>query len=209
MIKYKIFQKLLVNAGRIAHSSDLIICLCQPYEQNVVKETLESSASRQLEFTMQQMEQSLRQLEAQTLLLVNDSTIKSYASSSEFPEYLNHLLMRKTVEEKLILQSQAEPLIHQLTVYWPSIQEVISTAGTIPFNHEELVNKPMNRWFAHKSQGKLTFHLLFANPSISAPDLSNTVSIVETTISSDYVRSVLQGLDASGNGKSFFLFSWS
>lgn len=206
MIKYKIFQKLLVMLAVLLIPATLLFAYANHTSENVVKETLESSASRQLEFTMQQMEQSLRQLETQTLLLVNDSTIKSYASSSEFPEYLNHLLMRKTVEEKLILQSQAEPLIHQLTVYWPSIQEVISTAGTIPFNHEELVNKPMNRWFAHKSQGKLTFHLLFANPSIAAPDLSNTVSIVETTISSDYVRSVLQGLDASGNGKSFFYF---
>lgn len=206
MIKYKIFQKLLVMLAVLLIPATLLFAYANHTSENVVRETLESSASRQLEFTIQQMEQSLRQLEKQTILLVNDSTIKAYASSVEFPEYLNHLLMRKTVEEKLILQSQADPLIHNLTVYWPSIQEVISTEGTTEFNYEELVNMPKNRWFVNNEQGELTFHLLFANPSIAEPDLSNTVSIVEMTISSDYLRSILRGLDASGNGKSLFYF---
>lgn len=206
MIKYKIFQKLLVMLAVLLIPATLLFAYANHTSENVVRETLESSASRQLEFTIQQMEQSLRQLEKQTVLLVNDSTIKAYASSMEFPEYLNHLLMRKTVEEKLILQNQAEPLIHNLTVYWPSIREVISTAGTTEFNDEELAKKPNNRWFVSNEEGELNFHLLFTNPSIAEPDLSNIVSIVEMTISSDYVRSILRGLNASGNGKSLFYF---
>lgn len=206
MIKYKIFQKLLVMLAVLLIPATLLFAYANHKSENVVRETLENSASKQLEFTIQQMEQSLRQLERQTVLLVNDSTIKAYSTSFEFPEYLDHLLMRKTVEEKLILQHQAEPLIHNLTVYWPSIQEVISTAGTIDFNYGELVKKPNNRWFVSNEEGKLTFHLLFTNPSIAVPDLSNIVSIVEMTISSDYVRSILRGLDASGNGKSLFYF---
>lgn len=173
---------------------------------NVVRQTLESSASKQLEFTAAQMEQSLRQLEKQMLLLVNDSTMKAYGSSAEFPEYLDHLLMRKNVEEKLILQSQAEPLIDQLNVYWPSINEVISTAPGSQFNQEELVKQPKNEWFVRIEQGKLTFHLLLTNPAISAPDLSNTVSVVETTLSGEYLQSVLQGLDAAGNGTSLYYY---
>ncbi len=206
MIKYKIFQKLLVMLAVLLIPATLLFAYANHTSENVVRETLENSASRQLEFTIQQMEQSLRQLERQTVLLVNDSTIKGYASSLEFPEYLDHLLIRKTVEEKLTLQSQAEPLIHNLTVYWPSIQEVISTAGTTAFDYEELVKKPKNRWFVGNDQGKLTFHLLFAYPAIAAPDLSNIVSMVELSISSDYLRSILRGLDASGNGKSLFYF---
>ncbi|WP_373232334.1 sensor histidine kinase [Cohnella sp.] len=206
MIKYKIFQKLLVMLAALLIPATLLFAYANHTSENVVRETLENSASRQLEFSMQQLEQSLRQLERQTVLLVNDSTIKSYASSLEFPEYLDHLLIRKTVEEKLTLQSQAEPLIHNLTVYWPSIREVISTAGTTEFNYEELIRRPKNRWFISNVQGKLAFHLLFTYPSLVKPDLSNTVAIVEMTISSDYLRSVLRGLDASGNGKSLYYY---
>ncbi|QYR22519.1 histidine kinase [Paenibacillus sp. sptzw28] len=207
MIKYRIFQKLIIMLAALLIPATLLFAYANHASENVVRESLERSASKQLEFTIQQMEQSLRQLETQTLLLVNDATIQRYASSLDFPEYLNHLLLRKTVEEKLILQSQAEPLIYRLTVYWPSIQEAISsTEGKIEFDGEELRTTPKNSWIVRKSEGRLTFHLLFTNPSIAAPDMNNIVSVVETTISSDYLQAVLQGLDASGNGKSFFYF---
>ncbi|MDQ0112154.1 sensor histidine kinase [Paenibacillus harenae] len=206
MLKYKIFQKLLTMLALLLIPATLLFAYANEASKEVVKHTLEESASKQLEFTMRQMEQSLRQLETQTLMLVNDSTIRAYASSSDFSEYLNHLFMRTTIEEKLTLQSQAEPLISELTVHWPSIGESITSQGTIPYNYGVLVNKPMNRWIVDKSEGLLSFRLLFSFPAIAPPDLSNTVSIVETTISSDYLRSVLAGLDVSGNGTSFFYF---
>ncbi|WP_337098419.1 sensor histidine kinase [Paenibacillus sp. YIM B09110] len=206
MIKYKIFQKLLIMLALLLIPATLLFAYANEASKQVVKHTLEESAAKQLEFTMGQLEQSLRQLETQTLMLVNDSTIRGYASSSDFPEYLNHLFMRKTIEEKLVLQSQAEPLISELTVHWPSIEESITSEGTLPYNYEQLANKPMNRWIVDNNEGLLSFRLLFSFPAIAAPDLSNTVSVVETAISSRYLTSVLSGLDASGNGTSFFYF---
>ncbi|WP_199620872.1 sensor histidine kinase [Paenibacillus alkalitolerans] len=207
MIKYRVFHKLLIMLAALLIPTTLLFAYANYTSKNVVKNTLEESAAKQLEFSIQRMEQSLRQLEKQTLLLANDSTILSYASSWEFSEYLNHLLIRKTIEEKMILQSQAEPLIHEMTVYWPSIQEGISTSENFRFNHVELLNKPKNQWFARKSEGNHTFHLLFANSSVIAPDMRNVVATVETTLSSAYLKSVLAGLDEAGNGKSFFYFS--
>ncbi|MDQ8736419.1 histidine kinase [Paenibacillus sp. LHD-38] len=207
MVKYKVFQRLLLMLAFLFVPATILFAFANQTSKDVVTKTLENSAAKQMEFTMQQMEQSLRQLEKQTLLLANDTTIKSYASSWEFPEYLNHLLMRKTIEEKLELQSQAEPLIHELTVYWPVIQEAISTSKTVKYNQNELVNKPKNQWYAQKTHGLLTFHLLMTNPSIIAADSSHITSVVETTISSKYLRSVLKGLDKTGNGNSFFYFS--
>lgn len=206
MIKYKIFHKLLIMLAVLLVPATLLFAYANQTSETVVKETLENSASKQLEFTMQQLEQSLRQLEIQTLMLVNDSSIKAYASSWEFPEYVNHLLMRKNVEEKLMLQSQVDSLIHELTVYWPASEEVISTSDKADFNREQLSNTPKNRWLVSNEQGQLTFHLYFTNPSITKPDLSNVVSIVETAFTSDYLQSVLEGLDSSGNGNSFFYF---
>ncbi|MCA0755458.1 histidine kinase [Paenibacillus sp. N4] len=207
MVKYKVFQKLLLMLAFLLIPATLLFAYANQASKDVVRKTLESSAAKQLEFTIQQMEQSLRQLEKQTLLLANDPTIQAYASSWEFPEYLNHLLLRKTIEEKLELQSQAEPLIHELTAYWPSSRESVSTSRNVQFRYEELVQKPKNRWFAQKNDGKLSFHLLLTSPSVITTDLSHTVSIVETTVSSQYLQTVLRGLDETGNGKSFFYFS--
>ncbi len=207
MIKYKIFHNLLMMLAILLIPATLLFAYANQVSREVVKRTLESSSSKQLEFAVQQMEQSLRQLEKQTLVLANDSTVKSYSSSWEFSEYLNHLLIRTTIEERLELISQAEPLIHRLSVYWPSLREAVSTSEAFRYNHEELLSKPTNKWFSSKQDDKLTFHLLFADTSIVAPDFSNVIAAVETTVSGAYLRSVLDGLDESGNGKSFFRFS--
>jgi len=207
MIKYKVFHKLLIMLAILLIPTTLLFAYANQVSKNVVKRTLEDSSSKQLEFTVQGIAHSLRQLEKQTLMLANDSTIQSYGSSWEFPEYLNHLLMRKTIEEKLKLQSQAEPLIHELTVFWPSIREAVSTSEKFHYNHEELVRKPKNRWFAERDNDKLSFHLLITNSSIVAPDLSNIIATVETTLSSAYLSSIQAGLEESGNGRSFFYFT--
>jgi hypothetical protein len=129
MVKYKTFRNMLMMLVLLLIPATLLFSYANKVGEGVVKETLENSAAKQLEFTMLQLEQSLRKLETQTLLLANDSNIKAYSSSWDFPEYVDHLLMRKNVEEKLILQSQAESLIHDVSVYWPQIKEALSTKG--------------------------------------------------------------------------------
>lgn len=209
MIKFKVFKRMLIMLALLLVPAIVLFAYANQTSKDVVKTTLERSASKQMEYTINQLEQSLRQLEKQTLLLANDATITSYASSWEFPEYINHLLLRKTIEEKLELQSQAEPLIHELKIYWPTIKEVVSSnknESLVQFNPELFVNKPKNQWYAEASDDLLTFHLLMTNPTLVAADSSNIVTVVETTISSRYLQSVLRGLDETGNGTSFFYF---
>jgi two-component system sensor histidine kinase YesM len=208
MVKYTTFRNMLLMLVLLLIPATLLFSYANKVGEDVVRETLENSAAKQLAFTMLQLEQTLRQLETQTLLLANDSNIKAYASSWDFPEYVDHLLMRKNVEEKLILQSQAESLIHDVSVHWPQIKEVLSTKGKIAYNEVELTAAPKNKWFIHHDdQDQLSFHLLFTNPTVFHPDLSNVTSVVETSITSEYLKSVLKGLDASGNGTSFIYFS--
>jgi two-component system sensor histidine kinase YesM len=206
MIKYKIFRNLLIMLAILLIPTTLLFAYANQVSRDVVKRTLENSSSKQLEFAVQQMEQSLRQLEKQTLVLANDATVQSYASSSEFSKYLNHLLIRMTIEERLELLSQADPLIHQLSIYWPTLQEAVSTMDSFRYDHDELVSKPTNKWFSRKTDGKLTFHLVFADTSNVLPGMGNIIAAVETVVSSAFLSSVLDGLDESGNGRSFFRF---
>ncbi|MBD0384428.1 sensor histidine kinase [Paenibacillus sedimenti] len=208
MVKYKIFRNMLIMLIVLLIPATLLFSYSNKVGENVLRETLENSAAKQLEFTVLQLEQSLRQLETQTLLLVNDSNIKAYSSSWDFLEYVDHLLMRKNVEEKLILQSQANTLAHDVSVYWPQIKEALSTKGSLAYQDVELAAMPKNKWFIRKDDlDALSFHLLFTNPSIYKADLSNVTAIVETAIPGDYLKSVLKGLDASGNGTSFLYLS--
>ncbi|WP_052339563.1 sensor histidine kinase [Gorillibacterium massiliense] len=207
MIKYKTFRNLIIMLIVLIIPATLLFAYANNVSKNVVQKTLEQSASKQLEFTMLQMEQSLRQLESQALILVNDSSVRAYASSYGFSEYINHLLMRKTIDEKLTLQSQADLITHDLTVYWPSLNETVSTIEGKKVKPGEYAALPKNRWFMRDEDGKPTFHLLFTDPGLASPDLSNAISVVETTFTSRHLLSVLQGLDLAGNGKSFFYFS--
>ncbi|MCL6458614.1 MAG: histidine kinase [Gorillibacterium sp.] len=206
MIKYKTFRNLLIMLVLLLAPATLLFSYANRVSENVVQETLEHSASKQLEFSMLQLELSLRQLETQATLFINDSTVKAYGSSSEFSEYINHLLLRRNVEENLVLYSQADPLAHDLSVYWPSLNETLSSNSQKKLTVSQLETMPRNRWFMQDQDGELTFHFLLSNPAITSPNLQHAVAVVETTIASKYLLSVLQGLDSSGNGKSFFYF---
>jgi two-component system, sensor histidine kinase YesM len=207
MVKYKTFQRLIMMLAILIVPATLLFGYANRSSEKVLQETLENSASKQLEFTIESLEQSLRQIETQSVLLVNDSNMKAYSSSLEFPEYVDHLLMRKSVEEKLTIQSEANRLISSLTVYWPSIGETISSKSKESLTVEQLVMAPRNKWFRLDQNGKLSFHLIFTNPTFPAEDFSNVTSVVETSVSGEYLKSVLQGMDLSGNGTSFFYFS--
>ncbi|MFC4776642.1 sensor histidine kinase [Paenibacillus sp. GCM10023252] len=206
MLQYKVFRRLLLMLAALLLPTTLLFTYANQTSKNVVKETLENSASKQVEYTIGRLEQTLRQLEQQTLVLTNDSSIRSYSNQWDDNGYLNHLLNRKPVEEKLELQSQAEPLFEEITVHFPRIEEVVSTVRTARYNYEELARKPKNQWYAEKKNDQLSFRLLLSNSPFFSTDWSNITTIVETAISSAYLNSVLEGLDQSGNGTSILVF---
>ncbi|WP_171628652.1 sensor histidine kinase [Paenibacillus plantarum] len=155
---------------------------------------------------MDSLEKSLRQIETQSLLLLNDSSIKSYSTSLQFPEYVDHLLLRKTIEDKLTVHNEVNNMIYNLTLYFPTLHESISSKKLVTLSEEQLIEAPKNKWFQHIQDDRFSFRLIFTNPTFPSEDFNNVTSAVETSVSLEYMKSVLQTMDLSGNGTSFFYF---
>ncbi|WNR42888.1 cache domain-containing sensor histidine kinase [Paenibacillus roseipurpureus] len=208
MIKYKVFQKLLFMFGALFVPTAILFYYANHTSKELVTHTLVNSSSRQMEYTLDQIEQTLRHLEKQALVLTNDSSVRSYANYSNSDDLLDHLFIRNIIEEKLDIQAQADPLIGDLTVYWPQLEERISAAGAgkSMASKEELMMKPKNRWYAEFINDQVFFHLLLSNSPFMEKDLTNATVMVEVTISNRYIASVLEGLNKTGNGTSFFYF---
>ncbi len=207
MIKFKIFQKLLILLAAMLIPTTILFIYANHIGEQSVRETLETSASKQLDFSIRQLEQSLKQIETQTLLLANDPDIQSYGRDWNSVAFVEHLLKRKPLEEKLIMQNQANNHIESITVYWPNINESISTSGEHASSRDDLLNIPRNKWFSEETQEGPSYQLLFTYPAITDFDPDNLLLAVQVTLSRDYLLSVLNGHDASGNGQSFFLTS--
>ena len=206
MIKFKTFRRLMLLLALLLVPTTLLFAYANRYSQDELKQNLETSAAKQLQFTVTSLEQSLKQVETQALLLINDSGIKAYGTAADFQEYVDHLFLRKSIEEKLSLQKEANPLIDSITAYWPRIGETITTRSGNDLTERQWIDAPRNKWFRRVRNGETTFHLIFANPTYPAADLGNATALVDTAISERYLRSVLEGMEMAGNGTAFFHF---
>lgn len=175
--------------------------------ENVVRKTLEDSAAKQLKFSMNQLEDDLQHVEMQTSILLYDSSVNAFGSSNDFSEYLDRLLDKKYLEEKLNIQKSVNPFLYDITIYSPNDDEVISTENGKTFNKEFFKAAPFYKWFTSSENGEKKFHYLVSRPYQTKPSLLNASIIIESTINSSYLKNVLSSVEASGIGTSFFYFS--
>lgn len=206
MIKYKIFYKLLIALFVSLIIVSIVFTYSHVVSESIIRKNLENSSKKQLEFTIERFEKDLKLLQTLNVLLLNDRSIKSHGNSEEFSNYVNYLFEKKYIEEKLTIQSSVNRYFNDIAVYWPRNKEVISTSGTRIYDENFLESSPRNEWFLTNTNNEITFHYLVSNPYFFKDDLAKALNIIETTFSVDYLQTVLESLDASGESKSFFIF---
>lgn len=183
----------------------IFIAYSHKISQSIIKNNIESASEKQLEFSIKQMERDIKQLETQNILLINDPSIKTYANSSGFLNDIDRLMQKKEIEEKISIQSSINKHKHTITIHWPQTEEIISTVTDRKYSHYFLINSPKSEWFLTNVDNNLTFHYLVFDPYIHK-DLQDVFAIVETTFTTDYLSTILESVDASGNAQSFFYF---
>ncbi|MBO1515307.1 sensor histidine kinase [Metabacillus bambusae] len=207
MVKYKIFRNSMIFLLMLVIPTTILFSYSHKVSKVVVRKTLEDSASKQLKFSMNQLEDDLRQVEMQSSTLLYDSSVKAFESSNDFSEYLDHLMDRKYLEEKLKIQRSVNSFLYDITIYLPNYDKVISTEDGKTFNKEFFKAAPFYKWFTSTENGEKKFHYLVSSPYQTKPNLLNSSIIIESTINSSYLKNVLSSVDASGIGTSFFYFS--
>lgn len=127
MIKYKIFNKLVLALFILLLVCSVLFTITQKINESIMRKNLEESTKKQLDYSVEQFEKDLHQLEVMSILLINDRSIKSFSTSYDFSSRIDHLLKRKYVEEKLKIQQNVIGSNHAFTIYWPQTNEIIST----------------------------------------------------------------------------------
>ncbi|MFC7677650.1 sensor histidine kinase [Paenibacillus sp. GCM10028914] len=206
MVKYKLFRILLFSFIAILLAISLLFAITERVSENVLQQNLQNTSLNQLEHALQEMEQDLKQLEILTVLLSNDSSIKSYDTSKDFAPYLNSLLLRKTIEEKLLTQSYANIVHSSVYVYWPQLNQVLTSPDnrTIrTYNEEEWPELPKFKWFI-SDENVFELRYILVAPFLKTQNLSDVNFTVETSLGERFLQNVLTGVEAVGNGKAFF-----
>lgn len=159
-----------------------------------------------MEYSLQEMDQALKQLEILTVLLSDDSSIKSYGTSKDFSPYLDSLLLRKTIEEKLLTQSYANIVHSNISVFWPRIDEVLSSSDQKTkktYDREKWPALPKFKWFISQENG-FELRYIFVAPYSNIPELKKVNYTIETSLTVNFLKDVLRRVEAAGSGKSFF-----
>src|SRR5690606_4643702 len=84
---------------------------------DVVKTEIENSSMRQLNFFLSQVENNAAQLTMHAVLLTQESTIREIARLQDHESFVDELLVRKRIEEKLSLFSSSSSWENMLSVY--------------------------------------------------------------------------------------------
>ncbi|MHA0856878.1 sensor histidine kinase [Paenibacillus sp. CMAA1364] len=206
IVKFTLFRKLLLFFISVLVIISILFTIIEKVSHNVLQRTLQTTSHNQLEYSMQEMEQTLKQLEILMVLLSNDSSIKSYGNSKDFSPYLNSLLLRKTIEEKLLTQSYANIVQSNISVYWPSLNEVLSSLTYSPkkiYDKEHWQELPKFKWFISRENG-FELRYILVDPYTNVPELKNVNYTIETSLTVNFLKNVLRSVEATGNGSSFF-----
>lgn len=206
MVKYKLFRILLLSFIAILLAISLLFAITERVSENVLQQNLQNTSLNQLEHAVEEMEQDLKQLEILTVLLSNDSSIKSYGTSKDFSPYLNSLLLRKTIEEKLLTQSYANIVHSSVYVYWPQLNQVLTSTDNRTvrtYDEGQWPELPKFKWFINEENG-FELRYILVSPFLKTQNLSSINFTVETSLGEPFLQNVLTGVEAVGNGKAFF-----
>jgi two-component system, sensor histidine kinase YesM len=126
-IQWSLFTKMLTFLAMLL----IVIAVLYGYTvtttTNSVKQELQASHLKQLEFLLGQIENNIDQLALNAYNLLHDPSLRDYANLPSIAHLLEQNELRVTIMEKLALQSTASAWSNSLTIYFPATGDVLSS----------------------------------------------------------------------------------
>jgi len=156
-IQWSLFAKMLSFLAVLL----IVIALLYGYTvsntTSSVKQELQASHLKQLEFLLGQIENNIDQLGLNAYNLLHDPSLRDYANLPSIAHLLDRNRLRLTIMEKLALQSTASAWSNTLTIYFPATGDVLSSnpmrVGTAPDSRE-----PATAGWTYEPSGVGTSH---------------------------------------------------
>jgi two-component system, sensor histidine kinase YesM len=126
-IQWSLFTKMLTFLAMLL----IVIAVLYGYTvtttTNSVKQELQASHLKQLEFLLSQIENNIDQLALNAYNLLHDPSLRDYANLPSIAHLLEQNELRVTIMEKLALQSTASAWSNSITIYFPATGDVLSS----------------------------------------------------------------------------------
>lgn len=211
--KMSIFSKMMVLIVLLLISVLLLYGRSNFISVKVVEHTLKDANEEQLQFFVKQLDATLQQLATFTVTLKDDPDIMKFHSKFIESSYMNIdvIFQKEKIMQKLIIQSLSAAWVNELSVFSPSIKEVISTNSNRHYNDAALRLQMKRGWQAQKSDADdeegFSFSYYTIEPYAMIDQLDQAKRLIEVRFQAREIGKALDEFKASGSRDPFMYHS--
>lgn len=211
--KMSIFSKIILLIALLLASVLILYGRSNYISVNVVERTLKDANYEQLSFFMHQLDTTLQQLSTFTVTLNDDPDIMKFQSKFIESSYMNIdvIFQKERILQKLLIQSLSAAWNNELSVFSPSLQEVLSTNSNKRYDEERLKQQINRGWQVHghgndsgSGDSSFEFSYFTVEPSATIGRFDQLKRIIEVRFGEQELRKALDEYKASGTRNPFF-----
>jgi two-component system sensor histidine kinase YesM len=208
--KMSIFSKIILLIVLLLTSVLLLYGRSNYVSVKVIERTLKDANYEQLSFFVHQMDTTIRQLSTFTVTLNDDPDIMKFHRKFIESSYMNIdvIFQKERIMQKLLIQSLSAAWGNELSVFSPSIQEVLSTNSNKRYDEDQLKRKINRGWQVHGQSiaegAGFEFSYSTVEPFTSIDRFDQLKRVIEVRFGEQELRKALDEYKASGSRNPFF-----
>lgn len=208
--KMSIFSKIIILIALLLLSVLLLYGRSNYVSVKVIERTLKDANYDQLSFFVNQIDTTVQQLTTFTVTLNNDPDIMKFHEKFIESSYMNIdvIFHKERIMQKLLIQSLSATWENELSVFSPSIEEVLSTNSYKSYDEIQQINKVNRGWQVEEittnTQNEFAFSYYTVEPFTTIEDVNQVKRIIEVRFYEKELRKSLDDYKDSGTRNPFF-----
>ncbi|OXM86756.1 sensor histidine kinase [Paenibacillus rigui] len=174
----------------------------------VIEKELQEKALKHLSFFGSQIDNTVNQLSVNAIVLSRDPGIKRVGNIGTGPGSYERLQEQEDFIQKISLLSAASNWTNRLTIYYPQIQQAVSSDYYSVYNEsylDEMSNQPVGSWIYHAGRkGDSYFAKFLWSPFLINQKPKDAETVVEARFPESNLITMLRDYSSAENGNSIF-----
>lgn len=205
--KLTIFQKIILLIVLLLLPIFLLYLYSNTVSMTVLKNEIQSSMQRRLSFLQSRLDIQLNNVVRSAFQLCSDPTLKLFPNISDYENYFDVITFKKHLEERIAIQSTTLDWPVQISVFFPKVQQVISTDSSVLYEDDYLSNYVANSWIPRKMTDAepmiFNFYFYAVNPYNGYSQPTKADVVVEIKYSDKNIVNMLDDYKKTGQSDPF------
>jgi len=194
--KLSIFAKMMILILLILGPVLLLFVIANTISVNVLQDEIQREKQNQLSYFGTQLDDQVEQIRNNASILLKDPDVREFAASQYYPLFFDYTKAVHLLEEKIVLQISSSRWQSEVSLYFPGVEKVVSTAGRVKFSMEELKDQFDYKWHYRRMtiRGVEDDHFVsyLVDPFQENPDVEASLTVVQVSFSSSHIRRMLE-----------------